>query len=151
MLEPVMRRVIVAIMLVVGLMSLDATSPASSGTLNSTREWQGVWRGRYDCAQGSTGLTLTVKATGVNAVVAIFSFYAIADNPHVPSGQFRMFGQLEGGAGHLTLVPRAWMRRPPFYVMVGLDGDYDPVSGQYKGQVDGPGCTTFIVQRDLVS
>ncbi|SDR26476.1 hypothetical protein SAMN05444161_2473 [Rhizobiales bacterium GAS191] len=151
MLELVMRRVIFGIALAAALMSFAANSPVSSRTLNSPGDWQGVWRGRYVCAQGTTGLTLTVRPSGANDVIAVFSFYAIADNPHVPSGQFRMFGQLGSKAGHLTLVARSWTHRPPFYVMVGLDGDYDPVSGQYKGLVDGPGCTSFVVQRDLIS
>jgi len=142
-----LRRLIVAIALIGAQTPLG---PASAATLNTPADWQGFWRGRYVCAQGATGLTLSVKPAGAHGVVATFSFHALAENPSVPSGQFKMTGQL-GPAGHLRLVAKSWTHQPLFYVMVGLDGDYDPASAQYKGVVDGPGCTEFVVQRDLVS
>jgi hypothetical protein len=151
MLKLIMRRAVFGIALVGGAMPPGADSRPLSQTQSSAEDWQGVWRGRYICAQGATALTVTVKPAGARGVTAVFSFHALPENPNVPSGRFTMAGQLGPVDGHLKLVPRAWTRQPLFYVMVGLDGDYNQVSGQYTGIVDGPGCTTFVLQRDLVS
>jgi hypothetical protein len=127
------------------------TSLASAAIPSTADDWRGTWNGVYACSQGVTGLTLTITPDGDDKVTATFSFYAVKENPSVPSGEFTMFGRLQSRAGHLALMPMLWTTRPPFYVTVGLDGDYDPVSGEYHGQVHGPGCGLFHLRRDVVS
>lgn len=130
---------------------LSAVSPAASRPLVSADDWTGVWRGTYVCAQGVTGLFLTVKRLEAGDVAAVFKFFAVPENPGVPSGEFDMAGTPGVEANHLDLFPRQWIRRPPNFVMVGLDGDYDEVTGGYSGEVRGPGCSRFMLRRDVVS
>ena len=121
-----------------------------AATLMTPDDWSGSWHGIYFCAQGVTGLTLSIKPSGLRNVSATFSFYAVPRNPSVPSGEFAMVGRLEH-RGHLDLRATAWRTQPPNYLTVDLEGDYDAMSGEYRGHVRGPGCGLFHLRRDLVS
>jgi hypothetical protein len=124
---------------------------AMSRPLVSAADWTGIWRGTYVCAQGVTGLFLTVKQSETGDVAAVFRFFAVRENPGVPTGQFDMTGRPAPQGNHLRLAPGEWIAHPPRYLMVGLDGDYDEASGEYSGYVRGPGCTRFVLRRDLIS
>jgi hypothetical protein len=133
------------------MLALCAGRPAVSRPLTSVDDWLGLWRGTYVCGQGVTGLFLTVKRSGAGDVVAVFSFFAVPENPDVPAGEFDMTGRPGPQGNHLRLFPHAWTNAPPRFVMVGLDGDYDEATGDYSGRVRGPACTRFILRRDLIS
>jgi hypothetical protein len=132
-------------------LALLAGSPAAARPLASADDWIGIWRGSYVCAQGVTGLFLTVKRLETGDVAAVFRFFAVPENPAVPSGEFDMAGTPGAETNHLDLYPRQWIVRPPNFVMVALDGDYDEATGNYAGEVHGPGCSRFILRRDVVS
>jgi hypothetical protein len=152
MLKSMMRWIVCGILAVGGLMSPLGNGRASSATLTTPDDWSGSWHGTYVCAQGITGLTLAITPSGAKSVTAVFSFHAVPQNPSVPSGEFAMTGKLGQRAGRLVLLASEWTERPANYVTVGLDGDYDPVSGEYRGRVRGPpGCGLFRLRRDLVS
>jgi hypothetical protein len=140
--------------LLMAMLALWADRPAASRSLVSVDAWIGLWRGTYVCNQGVTGLFLTVRRSGaadVADVAAVFRFFAIPENPGVPTGEYEMAGQPRPQNNHLQLDPRRWINAPPWYVMVGLHDDYDEATGEYSGRVLGPGCTQFILRRDLVS
>jgi hypothetical protein len=103
-----------------------------------------VWQGEYDCAQGVTGLTLTLDIGRGGQVQGLFDFYPVVENPAVPRGCFQMSGSLDG-TGHLALVPGEWLLRPPFYVAVGLAGVLS--GGSLGGTIEGPGCSVFLLHR----
>jgi hypothetical protein len=114
----------------------------------STDMWYvGAWKGAYGCAQGVTGLTLTIDAAGDGQVGATYEFYAVPENPGVPSGSFRMTGTYDGGK--LALQGSEWIEQPPGYLMV------DYVSNPNKGidphhlfgGVQGAGCTLFTMDK----
>ena len=101
-----------------------------------------IWSGSYDCAQGETALTLTVRPAGKDGqVTALFRFGGTPANPSVPDGCFLMYGTWRGN--HLSLQAGAWLLQPGGYVTVDLDGTASPDKRRLSGQVDGPGCTTF--------
>jgi hypothetical protein len=103
-----------------------------------------IWQGDYDCAQGVTGLTLTLEVSAAGQAQALFEFHSVPANPTVPTGCFQMSGSLDT-AGNLNLLPGAWLLQPPGYVTVGLIGNLD---GQIlHGTVIGPGCSTFLLTR----
>jgi hypothetical protein len=103
----------------------------------------GDWRGDYICAQGATGLTLTVLPGLGERVDAIFRFSALPSNPSVPDGCFEMTGTVKDGA--VSLTAGRWLLKPPGYVTVDLKGKVtDDAMG---GTVAGPGCTTFSLHR----
>src|SRR5580700_31381 len=103
---------------------VHAVPGASARTLASPDDWSGTWRGVYDCAQGITGLDLTITPLGPRSVTAVFSFHAIPQNPQLPSGEFVMTGQLGPSRGHLLLRAGSWTVQPLLYVTVDLDGDF---------------------------
>jgi hypothetical protein len=125
--------------------------PAAARPLVSADDWTGVWRGSYVCNQGVTGLFLSVRTTEAADVTAVFKFFSVPENPDVPTGEFEMTGDPGLQSNHLQLAPRRWLKAPPNYVMVGLDGDYDEATGEYSGRVLGPGCSQFKLRRDLVT
>lgn len=132
-------------------MLLVSAPAAVAEEMKAAADWAGTWRGTYVCLQGVTGLTLTIHATSEKTVTAIFSFHAVPTNPAVPSGSFRMKGELVSDPSHLRLNAGAWRKRPPGYVTVDLDGDYNPRAGEYVGRVDFDGCSDFVLRRDLTS
>jgi hypothetical protein len=132
--------------------SLLACATASAGdAIRSPADWQGIWRGQYVCNQGVTLLTLTIRLEQPDTLTATFTFHAHPDNPGVPSGEYSMVGKMGPSAGHLKLTAQSWIKRPRDYVTVGLEGDYDVKTGRYRGTVDGPRCSSFYVERDLIS
>ncbi|MCB8874636.1 hypothetical protein [Acidisoma silvae] len=104
-----------------------------------------VWSGAYHCAQGATGLTLTLLVQPDGGTVGLFEFYPVSANPAVPTGCFDMAGMMDRNH-HLVLAPGAWRRRPDNYVTVGLTGD-ETAGDHLVGTIQGPGCTTFALTR----
>jgi hypothetical protein len=94
----------------------------------------GTWRGAYTCAQGVTGLTLTLE-TGPEGVTALFDFYAVPENPQVPSGRFKMAGYYDSIARVLVLQPLEWIVQPPGYLTVGLRAHVDLEWGVMLGSM----------------
>ena len=109
----------------------------------------GYWRGTYDCAQGLTGLNLTVRQFFGDSVEAVFHFYAVPQNPGVPTGCFKMSGRLDPATGEFFLESdeSRWLVQPPNYVVVNFRGMLSRDGRAMRGQVDGPGCTRFALQR----
>jgi hypothetical protein len=128
-----------------------SSSRAAAQAPVSTAYWNGTWRGIYYCAQGLTGLDLTITALESGKVTAIFSFYAVPKNPEVPSGEFVMTGEFGPGPAHLLLRAGNWTEQPFFYVTVDLDGDFRLGPDEYRGRVLGPGCSFFRLRRDQIS
>jgi hypothetical protein len=110
-------------------------------------ELRGTWRGEYVCAQGNTAVALTIEPHMDGSLSALFHFEAAPDNPDVPTGCYEMRGAFTPATGAVALAPLRWLRRPPNYVMVGLDGQLSPDGGRIEGQVQGPGCSLFRLQR----
>jgi hypothetical protein len=78
----------------------------------------GKWKGTYACAQGLSGLTLTIKPgktvdTTMHTLTATFAFYPVAANPKVPSGSYSMNGYYFPGG--IDLLPGQWISKPSFY------------------------------------
>lgn len=108
----------------------------------------GTWEGTYICNQGVTGLTLTIEAGSEGALTGTFEFYAVPENPDVPSGSFHLAGTYTGG--ELTLIGTDWIDRPGNYITVDLQADApgitpDHITGTVTPSDGTPGCTTFTV------
>ena len=111
----------------------------------------GVWEGAYDCAQGRTGLTLTLDATPSGAVTATFHFWPRQDTRIKASGRFSMRGTIDP-EGRLRLEPYLWIDRPSEYAMVGLvgrvyagqNGEKDVILGDVTGLSS---CSTWAAKR----
>jgi hypothetical protein len=102
----------------------------------------GVWTGTYVCAQGVTALDLFIATRPGAAPSALFHFGD--GSPARPEGCFAMQGAVNPGA--LAFTATHWLLRPDGYVTVNLLGSVG-AGGVYAGWVDGPGCTSFTLQR----
>lgn len=102
-----------------------------------------TWRGTYDCAQGQTGLEVTLRPVSRGKLEGTFSFYPVASNPSVPRGCFRITAQRDE-SGRFETAAGPWVRQPADYGTVNLAGRID-ASGQWTGRVLGAGgvCTSF--------
>ncbi len=109
----------------------------------------GYWRGTYDCAQGLTGINLTIRQSFGTAVEAVFHFYAVPQNPGVPTGCFKMSGRLDPATREFVLESdeSRWLVRPPDYVVVNFHGILGADGRSMRGRVEGPGCTQFGLRR----
>lgn len=107
----------------------------------------GVWEGRYTCAQGVTGLTLTIEGRSEN-LTATFTFSSVPENPGVPTGEFTMTGELRCD-GTVELEPGEWVERPnSSWSVVRLRGTYDSSEESITGSVyEAPECGGFEVAR----
>ncbi len=111
------------------------------------------WEGSYDCAQGRTGLTLTLEEATLEQVgspgqvAALFNFYAVPENPRVPTGCFEMSGLLDRRTRLVDLRAGRWLLRPFTYVAVDMRGTFDADFTRLTGHIAGPGCTGFVLRR----
>lgn len=99
----------------------------------------GTWTGTYECAQGSTDLTLTL----VDLQGDVSGYFEFGDSGDVPPGAYTLSGTNDGGA--LTLAGDEWIEQPEGYLQVGLSGEAEGDS--LTGTIDGEGCTDFSVSR----
>jgi hypothetical protein len=115
----------------------------------------GDWHGSYYCAQGHTGLTLTINAQSGKAFSGLFHFYAPPDNASVPEGCFTVSGRFVT-PHKLVIDGGTWIAHPQDYLTVDLDGVVaNSASGSViTGTVVLPGkykdmhlCTTFLVTK----
>ena len=81
---------------------------------------QGVWEGRFVCGQRTTGLTLTIS--DVKEITARRHFYALPENPGVPSGNYELSGRFGPVLGRVDLRPSKWANRLTGYNIVALQG-----------------------------
>jgi hypothetical protein len=126
---------------------LTATSVAAEEAMDST----GVWQGAYVCGQGETQLRLTIMPQNADTSARNASFY-FTPKPGArdrSAGCFTMRQAPDGPEGHAIFRQVKWIKAPPFYIMVDLDGTFDPASLTYWGVVLGPGCGTFKLTRVL--
>jgi hypothetical protein len=107
----------------------------------------GAWKGAYGCAQGVTGLTLTIEDAADGQVSATYEFYAAPENPDVPDGSFRMTGTYD--EGKLVLQGSEWIEQPPGYLMVDYVSNPDLGIDPHHlfGGVQGSGCTLFTMDK----
>lgn len=143
-----------ALWVLIGALALGCAAggpavPEPGGTVLADRlsagDFSGVWVGSYLCAQGPTGLRLTVRLVAPGRFEGRFDFFPLAENPGVPEGSFELRG--DGAGGRLVLAAGDWIRQPEGYQTVGLVGNLSDDSRSLTGEIDHPSCTTFAVTR----
>ncbi|MEV0360792.1 hypothetical protein AB0H71_32515 [Nocardia sp. NPDC050697] len=125
--------------------SVPGTPVAAPGTGPVVPELRGVpgeWVGSYTCAQGETGLTLTVEPDGRTE----FAFYPLVTNGAARPGRFEMRATVDGERVTFTRV--RWLEHPSGYEMVDLVAT-ERTQQLMRGTVNGSGCSSFRVDRIL--
>lgn len=136
MLSRLGRSTAIAAALVLGTSAAVAQDAASAAT---------VWRGRYVCNQGATGVDLVLTAGKAGRLHGYFLFYPTLDNPAVPRGCFKVEG-MAGANGHMIARAGELVSQPADYQTVDLDGVIG-ADGVWSGRVDGPNCGAFELRR----
>lgn len=135
-----------------GVLLFSGTGWAQQPPEAEARTVLGTWVGTYTCAQGLTGLTLTLAEATPTRARALFHFYADPRNPRVPTGCFTMDGHYDPGSSRLRLNGQDWLLRPGGYQVVSFDGTVDAEGKRFEGTVSGKraplrGCTLFHLAR----
>jgi hypothetical protein len=109
----------------------------------------GYWRGTYRCGQGLTGVNLTIRQGFGSAFDAVFHFYAVPQNPGVPTGCFRMRGRIDPYTRqfNLTSDDSQWIIRPPDYIVANASGTVAPDGRSMSGKIESDSCSTLELQR----
>lgn len=103
-----------------------------------------AWVGTYLCGQGRTAVTLRIEGVVARTVNAIFDFQV----PNGTTGSFRMSGPYDPATRKLNLKAGAWIKQPPNYETVNMDGVVSPDGSTYSGRMLNPRCSTFNVRLD---
>jgi hypothetical protein len=108
------------------------------------------WSGRYTCGQGVTGVVLAIDTYSTGEAVATFEFAALPENPNVPSGAYKLRGEvrlLPGGNLEAHFEPDQWLDQPPGYVMVPFTVVSDAKHRALRGKIETAGCGAIEVKR----
>jgi hypothetical protein len=105
----------------------------------------GKWVGYYDCAQGKTGLSLTMEAQPGGVVSGTFEFFPVPENPRVPTGSYKVKGSVSGRK--VALAGAEWIQQPPGYATVGLAGDVSSDGDTYAGKIQNSSCGAFSLHK----
>lgn len=108
-------------------------------------ELAGTWSGTYHCAQGASRLKLTLAPISANEVDGVFEFIGLQQAAAGVQGAYRMSGEVS--AGQVILKAGPWLRQPPGYITVGLQGWLFGNASRLAGRVLGPACRTFDLER----
>lgn len=110
----------------------------------------GNWQGSYICAQGKTGLTLTIDRQEGATFSGVFQFYPVRENITVPEGCFTVSGRIRSG-GAVDIIGSKWIKRPDGFITVDLHGRIAPGGTGMSGTVATPGhgnlCSRFDLTR----
>jgi len=136
------RLVVLAAIAVAPLLAAGAAAAETADALI------GKWRGSYGCIQGDTGLLITITAVDGLSFEGEFSFYAVPDNPSVPSGRFAITGTYHPRSRGVEIEGARWLQRPNGYSMVGLSGTLSEDQRMIAGKVLYSGCAGFHVTRE---
>jgi hypothetical protein len=85
-----------------------------------------------------------MRPVGQGRLQGTFAFFPMQANPNVPSGCFNITGQADRATRTIRTRAGSWVRQPPGYSPVDLEGTVD-ANGNWRGRVVEPSgnCTTF--------
>src|SRR6267142_4463331 len=108
----------------------------------------GVYNGTYTCALGPRTLKLSLLALGNGSFTGVFTFY-LPPTSHTQAFSYSLSGTFDAASGKFKLDPVKWEVPPPAgYSMVGMDGAFDPSTGQVAGKITYGSCGAFQATRN---
>jgi hypothetical protein len=108
----------------------------------------GVYNGTYTCAIGPRTLKLSLLASGNGSLTGVFTFY-LPPTSHAKAFSYTLNGTFDAASGKFKLNPVKWETPPPEgYSMVGMDGAFEPGTGQVVGRITYGTCGAFQATRD---
>lgn len=113
---------------------------------NYNTSMDGVWMGTYYCAQGETGVRLTITSMTDSIFDGIFDFFPICSNydKNVEIGKYYILGKIDE-QGNVIIRGREWIWRPLDWFMVDLFGRIE--GNTIEGQIDESSCGNFKIVK----
>ena len=106
----------------------------------------GKWVGKYTCAQGVTGLTLTIADSPDGGLSGTFDFYPLPGGQVFQEGSYS--GTMTAGPDNaFEFTPQKWISQPLGFSEVALSGRYFEGTQQLQGRVTAAGCSSFELSR----
>ncbi|NCS01702.1 MAG: hypothetical protein GPJ06_05870 [Microcystis aeruginosa G13-11] len=116
-------------------------SASNNGSIN------GKWIGKYTCAQGITGVTLTINQKGTE-IAAEFELYPLPENPNLPRGAYSLNGTFNPNTLEMNLKAAKWLKRPgATWVVVDFSGQFDSNLNRFTGRMKHPSCGSIELVR----
>jgi hypothetical protein len=119
-----------------------ATNPEASDA-EHLRVLSGTWSGTYLCSQGVTGATLQIVAESDQKVLGLLQFAV----PNSAPGAYFVRGTYNPASNRLEMNFSGWKNQPPGYSAAGFSGIVNFASGEFKGVIQMPGCSTFSIRK----
>src|SRR5437868_15285917 len=111
------------VLFTLGLFAPKAQAQSAATAIN------GVYNGTYTCAIRPRTLKLSLLASGNGSLTGAFTFY-LPPTSHTEAFSYSLNGTFDAASGKFKLNPVKWETPPPGgYVMVGMDGAFDPGTG----------------------
>lgn len=135
-------RVAIALVLTTGGRAMAQSPPPSL---------LGTWGGDYVCAQGKTGLTLSIDRQSGTEFAGFFHFYPLPENDRAKEGCYAVTGTLRAD-NSVYVRAGLWISQPANYETVDLMGTLNVAALSLEGSVEVPSepgkpCADFAVRR----
>ena len=112
----------------------------TAGVAAAQERIAGIYSGRYQCG-GWNAVELQISDNGNRSLTGVFTFTAKGARS---KSSYRLSGWYNNRNGRFRLDPRSWIgAAPPGYVMVGLEGNFDPTSRKLSGRITYWSCGRF--------
>ncbi|GIJ44193.1 hypothetical protein Val02_10790 [Virgisporangium aliadipatigenens] len=128
-----------------------SSAPAPSAVPTSRgpdldRALAGTWVGSYRCRQGRTGITIVITPVVNGRFRATSKFYAVPDNPGVPSGETVMVGVRS--ATTVMLAGERWITRPSGWTWVDMVFELsEPAPRHLEGRMADEECGAIVLDK----
>ncbi len=128
--------------LIVFLISVLVFNKSIAQNLNNPLD--GVWMGTYQCAQGETGIRLTLTAITDSTFDGIYDFFPICSNyaKDVEVGKYYVTGNNDRYR-NIKIFGRQWIWRPLDWFMVDLSGKL--FGDKIEGNIVQQSCGNFKI------
>lgn len=121
-----------------------ASGPALAGPAD------GIFKGKYTCAQGETGVVLSIVTNARNRVRVIFSFYDLDGNGSVPTGIYDLDGTYKASTRTVTTRDEGrWIAQPSGYVTTGFTARLNSDGSRLAGNLHLSSCSSIVAGRLL--
>ncbi len=121
---------------------LTPTATATAAIRPNPFESGQIWKGTYLCSQGVTNLALKVSSANGDQVDAVFDFVHPSSGA---AGSFHMSGVYDEKTRALRLHAGPWIKQPPNYMTVDMDGAVSTDRTTFSGIMLNESCGKFEV------